>query len=105
MGHRPYQHPILNDGAAGHPLHDASGDFQQIWVGDADDHVFGRLLLGERNLLDIGVKIGGGFPRDGGQNLGGTFGHLLALCHGDGLRIGGRVKQLSVYAVVAVGIQ
>lgn len=62
MGHRPYQHPILNDGAAGHPLHDASGDFQQIWVGDADDHVFGRLLLGERNLLDIGVKIGGVSP-------------------------------------------
>ena len=105
MGHRTNQHSILNDGAAGHPLPDAAGDFQQIWVGDADDHDYGRLLLGARNLLDIGVQLGGGLPGDGGQNLGGTFGHLLALCHGDGLRIGGRVKQLSVYAVVAVGIQ
>ena len=45
MGHSTHQHTVLDDGRAAHALHDAAGQFQQVRVSDAKDHVLGRFVL------------------------------------------------------------
>ena len=50
MGHCADQHPVLENRGAGHPLHDAAGQLQQLGVGDVQDHVFGGLVLKRRGF-------------------------------------------------------
>ena len=105
MGYCADQHPVLENRGAGHPLHNAAGQLQQLGVGDVQDHVFGGLVLAQGDLLDDGIEKAGFFSGDGGENFDRAGVNLVAVCHGNGLGVGGRLIQPAVHAVIAVGVQ
>ena len=75
MGHCAHQPPVLQDGAAAHPLHDAAGLRQQCRVGDAQHHVAAR--VGIVHLFNIDAVAAGRFAAGGGQDLCRAGQHLL----------------------------
>ena len=83
MGHRSHKAPVLDDGAAAHPLDDAAGGLQQLGVRDLQQQVPAVPVHGAQphDLHLIGPGI---IPGDGGEDGGGTGGHLAALGHRQG---------------------
>ena len=75
MGHRTHQPPVLQDGTAAHPLHDAAGLRQQCRVGNAQHHIAAR--VGIVHLFNIDAVAAGRFAVGSGQYLCRAGQHLL----------------------------
>ena len=75
QGKKLYQPPVLQDGTAAHPLHDAAGLRQQCRVGNAQHHIAAR--VGIVHLFNIDAVAAGRFAVGSGQYLCRAGQHLL----------------------------
>lgn len=117
MGDGSDELAVLNDGTAAHALYDAAGEFQKLFVHDADHHPLIFLKTRVIHFLNFDLIISH-LPRYVAADKGLTLVDVLAEAHGNGLGlepfqepavdgpedpllcIGGHFPQLCTFSVI-----
>ena len=47
---------VLNNGTPAHPLNNSASFFQEYRISNADNHIFGGIVLAKGNLVDNNIK-------------------------------------------------